>query len=241
MSKHKVIYQITISFVTRLLIKTGWRKLIFSFIYKFNIWGSNESRSGDGSTLEYTEPLRSQLPTVLLELQVGSILDAPCGDFNWFSEMLKTSNLTLRYRGVDIVEELIESNKKHFASPGEIEFEHADLVSYSYSGFDCVLARDFFIHLSYQDTYKFLSNFCESRSKYLITTSYPSVNLNKDISSGQFREINLFLEPYLMISQLDFQMIDYIDPFPIRHLHVFSRSEVVSAMSRWRFSNENQR
>jgi len=240
MRRLKIVYGIALSTFTRLLIKTRWRKVIFFFIYKFNIWGSKESRSGDGSTLDYTKPLRSQLPQVLSELQVGSILDAPCGDFNWFSEMLKNSSLDLQYRGVDIVKELIEKNKKLFSSPGKIEFEYADLLNYSYSAFDCVLARDFLFHLSYKDTLKFLSNFCESQSKFLVTTSYPSVNLNTDIYTGKFRQINLFQEPYLMSSKLHFQITDYVDPFPPRYLYVFSRSEVVAALSEWRHSDEIQ-
>src|SRR5260370_32139499 len=43
---------------------------IFSKIYESNLWVDNESRSGAGSTLRYTETLRETLPQVRSSLQV---------------------------------------------------------------------------------------------------------------------------------------------------------------------------
>jgi len=55
----------------------------FTEIYKSNYWGSKESVSGIGSTLIYTENLRSKLPDLFQLYSIKSIFDAPCGDFNW--------------------------------------------------------------------------------------------------------------------------------------------------------------
>jgi SAM-dependent methyltransferase len=214
------------------LIRLGWRKIIFAYFYRFNIWGSSESRSGDGSTLEYTEPLRSQLPKLLMELDIQTVLDAPCGDFNWFADVLRISGVNVKYRGVDIVENLVRHNSRTYAIAGKIEFECQDLVSDPIGEFDLVIARDFLIHLSYEDSFKFLSNFCLSNSKFLLTTSYPWVNINSDIPTGKFREINLLEEPYSMRSARGKALTDYIAPFPERYLYLFTRLEVIEALSK---------
>src|SRR5215471_3655990 len=55
---------------------------IFTGIYEQNIWKNSESRSGHGSTLEYTTAVRDALPTIFRDLKITSMVDAPCGDFN---------------------------------------------------------------------------------------------------------------------------------------------------------------
>ena len=59
------------------------RKTAFERIYSANEWGSNESRSGLGSNLDLTHQVRRALPPLLRGLAVKSMLDAPCGDYNW--------------------------------------------------------------------------------------------------------------------------------------------------------------
>ena len=59
------------------------RSEIFDNIYEMNYWRNCESLSGDGSTLNYTENLRKQLPNLIKAFSINTIYDAPCGDFNW--------------------------------------------------------------------------------------------------------------------------------------------------------------
>ena len=59
----------------------------FEQIYEENRWLSCESRSGRGSTLDYTRPLRKALAKYLNSLNVIVLLDAPCGDFNWMQHV----------------------------------------------------------------------------------------------------------------------------------------------------------
>lgn len=77
---------------------------IFEDIYQNNRWGSSESRPGSGSELRTTDTLREELPKLLRYLNVKSMLDLPCGDYNWMSEVDLGG---IFYRGADIVEELI--------------------------------------------------------------------------------------------------------------------------------------
>jgi hypothetical protein len=63
--------------------------LDFIDIYHQNIFGGIESRSGNGSTLVQTAVIRDEIPLLFKELNIKSVLDAPCGDFNWMKEIMK--------------------------------------------------------------------------------------------------------------------------------------------------------
>src|SRR4051812_19402296 len=62
-------------------------EIIFSGIYRNNSWGDPESVSGRGSTLARTEVMRKTLPILLANVRAKSLLDAPCGDFNWMQHV----------------------------------------------------------------------------------------------------------------------------------------------------------
>ena len=51
-------------------------------------WESNESRSGIGSEIKNTkEVLRAINQMSLKQYNIKSIIDIPCGDFNWMSSL----------------------------------------------------------------------------------------------------------------------------------------------------------
>jgi hypothetical protein len=89
------------------------RRAYFAGMYKDNVWGDMDSRSGSGSNLANTEALRSALPGLFESLGVRSLLDLPCGDWAW----MRTVDLTGldRYIGGDIVPELIERLNREYA------------------------------------------------------------------------------------------------------------------------------
>ena len=49
----------------------------FTTIFKYKLWGSEESISGPGSGLKYTENLRKALPKLIKDYSIGTIFDAP--------------------------------------------------------------------------------------------------------------------------------------------------------------------
>src|SRR5210317_1826361 len=71
---------------------------VFSDIYRKRIWDNLGSVSGDSSTPEGTEKLRKELSEILKEYRINSILDIPCGDFNWMS---KFEMKGISYTGAD--------------------------------------------------------------------------------------------------------------------------------------------
>jgi SAM-dependent methyltransferase len=164
----------------------------FRHIYETNHWSEAESVSGPGSTLEETEPIRRELPALLGELGATSLLDLPCGDFHW---MQHTDLAGIDYIGGDLVGELIERNQAQHAHEG-INFRKLDLVRDTLPTVDAVLCRDCLVHLSFGDAQAALANVARSGVKWLLTTSFPGVERNDDIVTGQWRPLNLMLPPF---------------------------------------------
>ncbi|NJK64480.1 MAG: FkbM family methyltransferase [Synechococcaceae cyanobacterium SM2_3_1] len=86
---------------------------VFTNIYKNNNWQSAESVSGTGSSLLATEVIRKELPILLKELNIQTIIDIPCGDFHWMSQIVLDIE---QYFGFDIVKEIINTNHKKYAN-----------------------------------------------------------------------------------------------------------------------------
>lgn len=159
-------------------------KDVFTNIYKTNFWKSDESVSGQGSSLDQTAAIRLVLPQVFHELRIKSLLDIPCGDYHWFQEM----HLSLDYFGADIVPEIITENQDLF--PG-VHFEVADAMTDDLQQVDLIFCRDMLGHFSNADVMRTLKNFRASGSTYLIATTFPGRNPNVDIETGQWRPIDL--------------------------------------------------
>lgn len=51
--------------------------------------GNSESKSGGGSTISSTTTLRHFLPIFFQKYNIKTILDIPCGDYNWMKMVEK--------------------------------------------------------------------------------------------------------------------------------------------------------
>lgn len=167
-------------------------KDIFRNIYKNNIWGSNESFSGTGSSVEATREIIQSLPDIMNQFQMKSILDAPCGDFNWMKYIVEKIE---KYIGVDVVPEIIEQNKRFYRA-GNISFLNLDITVDPLPQVDVIFCRDCLVHFSYQDIWKAISNFKRSSSTYLLTTSFTGRIVNADILTGEWRPVNFEIAPF---------------------------------------------
>lgn len=182
----------------------------FSAIYADNLWSSPESGSGLGSEVEFTANLRQWLVTTLPRLGVRSIVDAPCGDFNWMR--LVVPQLELDYLGLDIVDSVIAANTKCHSS-AQVRFAVANICSDPIPACDLLMVRDCLFHLSYADIDRFLANAAHSEFKYLLTTTHltrPDF-ANADIVSGDFRLIDLFKPPFGFTPA---NVIEAVDDYP---------------------------
>jgi hypothetical protein len=165
---------------------------VFRCYYKSNKWGSLESRSGKGSSLAATETLRALLPQVIAELGATTIVDVPCGDFNW---MQHVDLCGVTYIGGDIVPDMIAQNGKRFAKPG-VRFEVIDLITGPVPKADLLFVRDCLVHLSNKHLRRALQSIRLSGSEWLLTTTFPGITSIDDISTGQWRKIDLTLAPF---------------------------------------------
>lgn len=175
------------------LLRLRSRQSRYRDAYTSQAWGSSESGSGTGSELRATENIRRELPGLLERLGVDSLLDAPCGDWNWMQHV----NLPVsRYHGVDIVPHVIEENRRRFAGVGR-SFEVADLAADPLPKADAILCRDTLVHVSYQDAFAMLRNFRATGAKWLLVNTYPEVRENKNQFTGaRWRRLNLNLAPF---------------------------------------------
>lgn len=173
-----------------LLIKDA--EEIFSHFYQNNSWADGESVSGPGSNLANTKGVRDAIPSLLHELQVSVLLDAPCGDFNWMS----TIDLPVdRYIGIDIVRNLIERNQARWGG-SRYAFVHGNLIECQLPRADAILCRDCLVHLSSRDALRALENFSRSGARWLITTHHVLLKENYYIVTGEWRGVNLTLTPF---------------------------------------------
>lgn len=156
------------------------------------MWGSSETLSGYGSTVENSQVVQRALPELIRQLGAQTLLDAGCGDFNW---MRLVDLAEIEYIGVDTVPELIREDQQKYGSERR-RFILADITKDRLPSADVVMCRHCLIHLTNKQVLAAIENFCRSGIKYLLATTFPKVTENKDIWPGSFRPINMEIRPF---------------------------------------------
>lgn len=205
---------------------------IFSNIYHKNLWRCDESVSGPSSTLARTYNLRNSLPDLFEKLNVGVVFDAPCGDFNWMRSVISGLS-NIRYIGADIVSELIDINVLKNQDLQQVSFVHMDITVDLLPNADLMICRDCLFHFSYSDAARFLVNFSSSKIDYLLTTTHLNNNKfeNKDIRTGDWRYMDLFLPPYAF--NQDDVLYRIIDGGGDREMILLSRDAIRRSIINW--------
>ena len=99
---------------------------IFTDIYLRHLWGGGkETVSGSGSTLRSTRSIVKQIPFIIKKFNIKSILDVPCGDFNW---MRKVDLSGVKYLGADIVFPMINKNNKIYGKKDRTFFRSKRII-----------------------------------------------------------------------------------------------------------------
>ncbi|MGZ7042433.1 MAG: class I SAM-dependent methyltransferase, partial [Thermoanaerobaculia bacterium] len=171
----------------------GSHQAIFEKIFRERSWGSDESRSGPGSTRDRAAAFVPDLLALLKRLEIRTLLDAPCGDFNWAKPIADAVDA---YTGVDVVPELIDANGQSAAGTA-LRFLCADLTRDPLPRADLILCRDCLVHFSFADIRAAIRNFRRSDATYLLTTTFADPDRrNEDIDSGGWRPLNLERPPF---------------------------------------------
>lgn len=163
----------------------------FTDIYKSKKWGNKDTLSGSGSRLDQTKKCIVELPKLLKDYKIKSLLDAPCGDFFWM-EKVKLGNT--KYIGADIVPDIITNNKQYETK--NKSFRQLDITKDDLPKVDLILVRDCLVHLTHEDIMNFIDNLSRSDIKYLLTTTFPDRDHNPKISTGNWRPLNLQIPPF---------------------------------------------
>ena len=206
----------------------------FDRIYEQGGWSNGKwgSASGAGSTLSYTENLRPRLSRVLAKLQIKSLLDAPCGDFEWFKEVPVPPNMI--YVGMDIVRDLVRKNQRDFSSERRL-FVAGDITADPLPKVDLMMCRDCLFHLPNASIASFLKNFLLSGIPWLLLTSHHNSE-NQELSERRgFRKLNFEISPYCF-PKPRLAIKDFEVGFPPRHLCLWSAEEISEAVSNSGFS-----
>lgn len=178
----------------------------FQEIWDKNAWGCDETRSGGGSTLEATRELRAEL-IKLLDGSGGTLLDIPCGDGHWISQMFRENALPgVRYFGGDIVPEATElclarvtaaRNNTNLGFVGALPFNDAPIYAMSQPPL-FFLCKDLFLHLSFRDIQSTLDFILAMEPEYLLMSHTPGAK-NVDQETGyHWRDIDLTAAPFHM-------------------------------------------
>ncbi len=180
-----------VSALRQLRYKHAPIRSVFTQVY-YKPVADRECLSGSGSDLIQTAVIAREIPKLIERLAIKTMLDAPCGDFYWLSQV--ELNLE-KYVGVDIVRELVMRNADKFGGNGRL-FMCLDVTTDKLPKTDLILSRDMTVHLSNHDCLAAFRNFKRSQAGYLLTTTFPDREENEDILTGEWRPLNLQLQPF---------------------------------------------
>lgn len=218
---------------TRELLCANGLEERFTRIYETNFWGSAESVSGEGSTLDYTRALRAALPMLFARHGIRRVFDAPCGDFNWMQHLVRGSSLD--YTGADIVAPMIRALSLEHGGPA-VRFLHVDITAGPFPPADLWLCRDCLFHLSYADIRRALQVYLDSGIPYVLTSTHRNPGnyfMNTDIRSGDFRRIDLFSPPFGLSRDVLAAIDDWRPPEPPRQMCLWRRDQVAATLAAW--------
>jgi len=158
-----------------------------------------ESLSGTGSSKTRTIHVLHALRSVIKKYVVSSMLDIPCGDYNWMSNLEKEH---LIYTGAELLPEIVEKNNKRYGREN-IQFRIMDITVDALPVHDLVFCRDCLVHFSYEDIYKALRRIYQSKGRFLLMTTFPAQETNEDIVTGGWRPLNFVQAPFQLPAPIE--------------------------------------
>ncbi|MBL8545676.1 MAG: hypothetical protein JNL81_04385 [Hyphomonadaceae bacterium] len=168
------------------------RGAIFTEIWRKHIW-PGESRSGPGSGVARTAPLRAALEAFLEREQPQLFYDAPCGDFLWMQHVKLPART--HYLGADIVAPMIKDLQRRYTTPARA-FGVTDIVAAPPPACDIWLCRESLFHLTLTDAQAVIAHWRTSTIPIFLATTSPTVTENHDIATGAWRPLNLERAPF---------------------------------------------
>ncbi|WP_157215939.1 class I SAM-dependent methyltransferase [Flavisphingomonas formosensis] len=202
-------------------------KKVFEHIFDSRYWGDKESVSGMGSSLEQTADIRRELPLLMQRHDIRTLFDAPCGDLHWMRHILSETDID--YIGGDVVAGVVETAKAKFEGENA-HFRVFDIIEDDFPDADMWLCRDVLFHFSYKNINEALRNFARSTVKYILVTTHTSPHvINRNIVTGDFRQVDLFKPPFNFPPSIVIDRFkDYAPPANPRDMVMISREDIAT-------------
>mmetsp|Transcript_21380 Transcript_21380/g.36016 ORF Transcript_21380/g.36016 Transcript_21380/m.36016 type:complete len:398 (-) Transcript_21380:178-1371(-) len=191
------------------------RAQYFQNVYKYNMWSSDESESGPGST----KAAAVNVSVLIADLLEGHsavaprpthIFDIPCGDLHWMAALLPLMKLHgVPYTGMDVSSDVIVRNSQKYGSEEStslVNFAYLDVVSDALPAMPAgalVVCRHLMLHLSISDNLKALYRLVSSPAHWLLLTTFHNdvdERSDNDVVFPLFlgHRINLLRHPYCL-------------------------------------------
>ncbi len=171
---------------------------VFTNIYKNASWGTNEigeGCSGFGSRIENGKEYISFLQSFLTEQAISSVVDVGCGDWG-LSKHVHWNGID--YQGYDVVREVIEKNRRLYASQ-HIHFHHADALFTDLPAADLFICKDMLQHHKNDDILCLLYQIHKYKHCLITNDVHPQTltSKNNDIPiRGWHRYLDLCKPPF---------------------------------------------
>jgi hypothetical protein len=160
---------------------------VFAEIYRRRLWGlATDGRpyySGPGSEIIAADSYVKSIRGLMALYHTTCLVDLGCGDFRVGASLVQPG---ICYHGVDIVDDVIRFNQKHFAARN-ITFSCRDIITDGLPAGDMCLVRQVLQHLSNSQVLRILEK-CEQYPYVVVTEHLPgppgSWHPNIDIHHG---------------------------------------------------------
>jgi SAM-dependent methyltransferase len=163
---------------------------IFDELYRAGGWDGKGS--GPGSEAEANQEYLWILHKILRYTpSIKTVLDIGCGDWQHMQHVDLDGK---EYLGVDVSPYVIESNKRKFSRPG-VSFQVSNPILEDFPQVDLIIIKDVLQHLPNADIATVLKKIRERSRFALIINDYTDLNRG-DISVGEYRPVNVLLEPF---------------------------------------------
>ena len=164
-------------------------KNTFDQIYLQNTWGDGDG-SGGGSEPLFTVNMRHSLVKWMLDHDIHSLLDCSCGAAKWTAELISEAIIAIpdfKFMGIDVSTLAIDRAKINLAK-FDVELIQGDLsIDALPKGFDLIICRDTFQHLSLDRIRACLANLASSEARFIMIGGYiQGTNLINPVDGDSF-------------------------------------------------------
>ena len=124
--------------------------------------------------------------------------------------------------------DIIKKNNALYSNENR-SFIKLDITKDNLPHVDLIFVRDCLVHLSDSLIFDFIRNLKKAKIKYLLTTNFPFTKNNYNITTGNWRPINLQKKPYNFPKEIDIlweETSEGGNQFPDKSLFLFDISKI---------------